>query len=304
MNQVKKIAILGATSQIGKSLICEWAGKYSLYLFGRKPESIKSFLEEIKISADGMKLLSYQNFLNGSYDLIINVVGPGDPRIIKELGKEILESSQMYDDMVLKYLEKNSKAIYIFLSTGAIYGLNYDDLNKYKNLLSVKEDQLDAKDFYLLSKAIMEAKHRSLSNYKIADIRIFGYFSRFISLDGGFFLSELINCLLNKQIFRTTKSNFIRDYIGPQDLISFIGHLVNCNAPNGSYDIFSSAPTTKSQIIHLFQKCGLEYKILDGAQFDEIAIPSKISPSKDLDRIGFIPKTRSEDIIFQVISEF
>ncbi len=296
MNQVKKIAILGATSQIGKGLICEWAGKYSLRLFGRKPESIESFLKETKISADGIKFFSYKNFSNDSYDLIINATGPGDPRAIKELGKEILESSQMYDDFVLKYLEKNLQTVYIFLSTGAIYGLNYDELDRHEKLL-------DIKDFYPLSKAIIEAKHRSFPKYKIADIRIFGYFSRFISPEGGFLLSELTNCLLNKKIFQTTKSNFVRDYIGQKDLGGFIEYLINHNALNGSHDIFSSAPTTKSQIINLFQQYGLRYKILDGEKFDEITIPDKISPKK-LNQIDLPIRTRSEDLISQVLSEF
>ena len=59
--------------------------------------------------------------------MIINFVGIGDPTKVQKLGNAIFNITEKYDNMALDYIKKNTKTKYIFLSSGAVYGGNYQE---------------------------------------------------------------------------------------------------------------------------------------------------------------------------------
>jgi nucleoside-diphosphate-sugar epimerase len=59
------------------------------------------------------------------YDIIINFVGIGDPEKAQKMGSDIFKITEKYDDMVLEYLKLHKETKYFFLSSGAVYGGNY-----------------------------------------------------------------------------------------------------------------------------------------------------------------------------------
>src|SRR5260221_201189 len=103
------------------------------------------------------------------HDVIVNAAGPGQIAQHAALGAEMHHITERLDRIGLDYLERHPATLYCFLSTGAVYRAPNQD------------------DHYAAAKRTAEARHRALP-HRIYDIRIFGYFSRYIPLDGSFFL--------------------------------------------------------------------------------------------------------------------
>ena len=151
-----KVAILGSTSYIAKSLIPEFLFRdIELRLFCRCMDNFGSFGNE-------------------EYDIIINCIGAGSPNRIKMIGELLIRDDEKFDRMALEYLENYPQCKYVYLSSGIV------NTNKEST--------------YKLVKINAEKRHR-LSNKNIVDIRIYSFFSRFIKYGYGFFMSELMRCL-------------------------------------------------------------------------------------------------------------
>ena len=123
------IAILGATSQIAQDLILSFSKSkdYDFLLFGRNMELLEKWINSENLS-EKYQVKEYSEFGNHQkYDMIINFVGIGDPAKAQIIGSDIFTVTEKYDDMALEYLKQNKKTKYIFLSSGAVYGGNYQE---------------------------------------------------------------------------------------------------------------------------------------------------------------------------------
>lgn len=293
-----KIAILGATSHIAKGLIAHFIhnGEDSLVLYARSTESVKNFLNSIASTGD-IPVYEYPQFRDHAYDAVINCVGIGNPKKVKEVGGEIFRLTETYDNLVLDYLTTSPNTIYIHFSSGAAYGKIFQEAVTETSQTVLNINSMDSKDFYAIAKIHAEAKHRSLQAYKIIDLRVFNYFSRFIELNTGFLLTDIIQSILDKKEMITSPVNIVRDFISPSDLYDLI-KLVLRHPVNDSFDTYSAKSITKFELLDFFTKeYNLQYRISEGFSSVNPTGNKDIycSANKKAGKLGFCPKHSSLD---------
>lgn len=271
----KKIAILGAMGHVAKGLIACWAKDYNcqLFLYARRHERVSEFLAKFEPSS----IQSYEmdGFGKTAYDVIVNCVGIGSPKKLQNNPENIFRVSMDFDDLILNYLVAHPHTLYVNLSSGAVYGDSFRIPVNQQSCAKFNINNLAIEEFYGIAKIHSEARHRALAQYNIVDLRIFGYFSRFIDLDENFLLSEIISCIRNKKIFVTNSVNVWRDFLHPRDLASLIELCLDKRPINNAYDTYSRKKVSKYEILDFFSNVyGLTYDI------DESFIPHSITGDK------------------------
>lgn len=303
----KKIAILGATSHIAKGLIYGFfkkIDKYEAYFFARNIDRVQEFLRSIDIEYSTDKIKGFEEFSSFEYDVIINCVGAGTPTKVKELSGEIFELTEKFDNICIDYIKSNSEVLYINLSSGAVFGKEFDKPITEETKIILDINKLTPNDYYALAKINSEAKHRALKNYNIVDLRVFSYFSRFIDLDGKYLMTEMINSIINKNTFHTNNNNILRDYIHPEDFFNLVEKCIDSKNINEVFDVYSLEPVDKFQIIKsLSEKFNMTYTIEENTDFvNATGIKSTyFSQNKKAGEIGYYPRYSSIECIEEEI---
>ena len=257
-----KIAILGATSHIAKGLIYNLGrgGEYDLRLFARSPDRVDEFLAGIGLSGR-FQAKAFDEFDKDSYVAIVNCVGIGDPGKLKDAASAIFRITETFDNLVLGHLERHQESLYINFSSGAVYGTDFtspvgDDSRAVFNI-----NPMDPGAYYGIAKLHSETKHRALKDFRIVDLRIFGYFSRFIDLDAKYMISEIVSCILHGKEFVTNPEDIVRDYIHPEDLASLVKLCIDKSDLNDAFEVASLQPARKLEILEKFSSYGLKYTV-------------------------------------------
>lgn len=294
----KSIAILGATSHIAKGLIYNFsrAVEYKdLYLFARSKSNLGLFLKQIKCSYLYQRK-GFSDFSKHHYDVIINCVGLGTPVKVRGASEDLFKLTEEFDNMVLKYLQRHPDTIYINFSSGAVYGTTFTHMVDNDSRLNIMVNNIKPENYYGIAKLYSEVKHRALKNLKIVDLRIFSYFSRFIDLDSGYFLTELIKSIKKKKVFITSPCDFIRDILSQQDLFDLIRLIIKSKPFNGAFDAYSSKPVSKFELLDYFVK-NYSLKFIPDDKFDSTCPTGKkqfyCSGSRTASRLGYHPKFSS-----------
>jgi len=259
-----KIAILGATSQIAQDLILSFSKNqhYDFSLFGRNIELLEKWINSENLS-DKYQVQEYSEFGNHQkYDVIINFVGIGDPAKAQKMGSDIFKVTEQYDDMALEYLKQYKKTKYIFLSSGAVYGGNYQDPVDKDTVATIDINNLKSTDWYALAKLYAEAKHRSLSDLSIIDVRVFNYFSHRQNMDSRFLITDVVRAIKNKEVFKTSADNIVRDFVTPPDFYGLIRAIIDSESINAALDCYTKSPVSKFDLLYnLKNKFGLNYEV-------------------------------------------
>lgn len=300
-HSLENVAILGATGYIGKSLAKHLSTqkKKTFFLFARSPKKLKLFLETLEKSACLIPS-TFSAFPQGQYDVIINCVGVGSPRAVRKAGRRILEITEKFDELVLRYLESHPKTLYIHLSSGAVSEKKKVQTRGRHEQPSGNRGLRVPEEYYTLAKHKAEAKHRALPNRHIVDVRIFSFFSRFIDASSGYLMADILNALRRKKKLVTSPDDIQRDYVGAGELWDLIKQVAKTGGGNDFFDIYSAQPTSKFSLLKfLKKKYGLQYSIQD--------VPQKKSPTglksqyysknKKARKIGYFPKKTSLEII-------
>ena len=304
---MKKIAILGATGHIAKSLIYNFkkSDKYNLFLFARSIEKLDNFLKIINYDKK-IEKIDLNDFTNEKYDAIINCIGIGDPKKLKDIGPEIFRLTEYYDNFILDYLKDNNSCIYINFSSGAAYGVDFSIPAENKKCFEININNICNKDNYGIVKLYSEAKHRSCGNFNIVDLRVFAFFSRFIDLNSKYFITELISCVKTRKEFLTNNNNIVRDYVHPNDLFNLINICINIRKINDVFDVYSLKPIKKFEILDFFtENYGLKYKISSNSLEESVTGRKNnyYSINKKAANIGYFPQYRAKDCILNEIKE-
>jgi len=259
------IAILGATSQIAQDLILSFSVNkgYVFFLFGRNMELLKRWVNS-KNLGEKYQAKEYFEFNNHQkYDVIINFVGIGDPAKAQKMGSDIFKVTEQYDDMALEYLKQYNKTKYIFLSSGAVYGGNYQEPVNKDTVATIDINNLKSTDWYTLAKLYAEAKHRSLSDLSIVDVRVFNYFSHRQNMDARFLITDIVRAIKNKEVFKTSAENIVRDFITPPDFYNLIQAIIDFKLINTALDCYTKSPIAKFDLLdELKSEFGLKYEII------------------------------------------
>ncbi len=261
------IAILGSTSHIAKGLIANFlrSGDFSLSLYARSPDRVHSFLRELG-SATGKDCdvhRGYVDLVEAPHDVIINCVGAGTAKKLQGRYADWFTVTEEYDNLAIQCLRCGSpEALYISFSSGAVYGRECLTPAEEDTRNSVLVNHVVVEDYYGIARLNAEAKHRAFSSLRIVDLRLFSYFSRFIDLTDGYFITDLLNCVLSKKVLATNSDNIVRDYVHPRDLFSLIRRCMDAGMINGAYDVASAKPVEKREILDYFSsEYGLEYEL-------------------------------------------
>ena len=294
------IAILGATSQIAQDLILSFSVNkgYVFFLFGRNMELLKRWVNS-KNLGEKYQAKEYFEFNNHQkYDVIINFVGIGDPAKAQKMGSDIFKVTEQYDDMALEYLKQYNKTKYIFLSSGAVYGGNYQEPVNKDTVATIDINNLKSTDWYTLAKLYAEAKHRSLSDLSIVDVRVFNYFSHRQNMDARFLITDIVRAIKNKEVFKTSAENIVRDFITPPDFYNLIQAIIDFKLINTALDCYTKSPIAKFDLLdELKSEFGLKYEIDKHTSVID-ATGSKLnyySLRKNAKNIGFAAKRTSMD---------
>jgi nucleoside-diphosphate-sugar epimerase len=302
-----KISILGAGGQIARSLISLYMdmGELSgLELFTRKPDALVS---EIK----GAKICSSDDFIRHDHDVIINCIGISNLKGRMESGPQIFDVHETWDNLILDYLKKNNKSLYISLSSGAVYGRNFQNPVTEKSCFLGEVTEIIPADCYAVSKLNSEAKHRSFEKLSIVDLRIFSYISKHINLESNFIVSEIMTAIKNKQTFVTNDVNIVRDYLHPEDMMQIIDLVIkrwqDIGYINDVFNTYSKKPISKMDMLRsIAEKFDLKYTVEKRNQAESSATGFKMnyySIDKKLRQLGYEPRYSSLDAILQVFGE-
>lgn len=322
----KKIAILGATGHIAKGLIdgfcrevaplanakdeislhqrrdlCERYDLYErYYLFARSLERLGEFLANIQ--SNNVLPMEFAQFDSNEYDVIINCVGIGDPAKLKNVGTSIFSLTETYDNMILDYLQAHPDTLYINFSSGGAYGTDFSIPVEESTYAKIDINHITPSSFYAIAKINAEAKHRAMADKNIIDLRVFGYFSRFIDLNAQYFMSEVVSCVKNNRVLVTGQENITRDYVHPHDLISLIEKCIAKHRLNDVFDVYTQKPVTKFEILDYFSKeYGLKYTIKDNLKISS-ATGSKnhyYSENRKAEKLGYYPEFTSLDAVIE-----
>lgn len=265
-----KIAVLGATSQIAKDFIISFSEddshKHEVIMFSRSSDKVANQFKELGVELSYLNLL-YSDFHNGlDFDVIINFVGVGDPVQAKIMGAKIFEITEEYDNLVTNYLKKHPDCKYIFMSSGAVYGGDFDEAIDEKSMAKIDINNFKSTDWYAVAKIYAESKHRAMSNYSIVDVRIFNYFSHTQDLNSRFLITDIVRSIKNRGVLKTNATNIVRDFITPSDFYRLIMSVINSSKMNSPIDCYTIAPVDKFSLLKRCQKeFGLLYEIVDSA---------------------------------------
>tara|TARA_B100000795_G_C22803321_1_gene443175 strand:+ start:2960 stop:3889 length:930 start_codon:yes stop_codon:yes gene_type:complete len=308
MEQVMKIAIFGANSQIAKDTILFFLNKkeIKLFLFARNIVSLEKWLINSKLD-NNCKFFEYSSFSNNQkFNVIINFVGVGDPEKIKISGNDIFKITEKFDEMAIEYLKENKGTKYIFLSSGAVYSSNYQEPVSKDTVAKININNLISSDWYAIAKIYAEAKHRSLVDYSIVDIRVFNYFSHTQDMSARFLITDIVRSLKNKEILETSSDNIVRDYITPIDFNNLIKLIINYKPLNTALDCYTKSPISKFDLLlELESKFGLNYRIDESAVIiNSTGFKSHYySVNKKAKNIGYSPRNNSLDGIIHELNK-
>lgn len=300
-----KVAILGATSQIAKDLVISSSVESSLYLylFARKPEDLKLWLDE-RSFINKYKAQSYEKLDQNNYDVIINFVGAGNPSQIHAMGAAIFDVTLHYDLLALDYLRRHPKCRYIFMSSGAAYGSSFEVPVDDSTSAVVPINSFRPCDWYSIAKLYAECRHRSLPDLSIVDVRIFNYFSHTQDINARFLITDVVRAIRDGGILKTSSDLITRDYIHPTDFYKMIKAVIFSGPENTAIDCYSLSPVGKHDLLEsMSNNFGLNYEYTSS----EITLnatgekPNYYSLNRKAEIFGFKPcMTSLEGLILEV----
>lgn len=300
------IAIIGATSHIAKGLINNFIsrGGICLFLFARKSEPVYAFLKEIvsKESKDLVVCEGYQSFSERCYDVIINCIGLGTVSEEPHIYTSFFMVTEHFDNLIISYVTKSPRTIYINFSSGAVYGRDFLEPAEENTLNKIYVNAITRDDCFTIAKLNSEAKHRAFDNLNIIDIRVFSYFSRFIDITGKYFIAELFYSLFHNKVFHTSEVNLVRDYIHPDDLFALITKCLTFKQINTAVDAYSLEPAEKKEILDFFtSQYDLKYKIEKTMKYHNVTGHKSIYYSlyRKAEEMDYRPQFSSMDTLRQ-----
>lgn len=305
---MKKIAILGVTGYIGRSLLQEFLLEkkpYHLHLFSRSQEKVKLYIKETPKKVT-YSIHSFDEFNKGEYDTIINCTGISSDPHAQKTPYEFFKVTEEMDSLIIAYLQQHPKTLYINLSSGVTYGENFEKSVNEKTDTVLPAGFMNGGEAYAVAKINAEAKHRALPQYNIVDIRVFGFYGALVDVESPFLMSEITKSIRDKKVFITNKSNIIRDYITAEDLVVFILLIMKKAKINDYFDIYSKKPISKFDLVHaLVKKYKLEYVITKQSMHTKIINKnSYFSKSKKATKmLGYKPKYSSLEGILNELAK-
>ena len=258
------VAIVGASSQIAKDLICSFAvaSKTRLLLYVRNLETTKAWVSEQNLELI-CTVCSYEAYGELSHDVVINFVGVGDPRRAADMGASIFEITACFDDMVLKDLARNPHRRYLFLSSGAAYGTAFAEPVTASTQAKIAINNIQPQDYYATAKLYAEVRHRARPDLAIIDLRVFNIFSRSQTIESRFFIADIVRAIRDERTLHTSADYMIRDFMHPDDFHRLVECVLAAPPANCAVDCYSRKPIDKPELLQaMAERFGLCYEVI------------------------------------------
>jgi nucleoside-diphosphate-sugar epimerase len=297
-----RIAILGATSQIAKDLIVSSSAEQNkhLHLFARRPNEVTKWLSSIGLPCR-YPVDEFSEFAKKEFDAVINFVGVGNPVQAVAMGDSIFDVTQCFDELVLEYLYTHPVCRYLFLSSGAAYGSNFNKPATRDTPAVVAINNLAPQEWYGVAKLHAECRHRSHPESPIIDIRVFNYFSCTQDIAARFLITDILRAIRDKSVLKTSPDYIVRDFLHSTDFFRLVNALLSAPATNAVVDCYSRAPIDKPNLLLAMQeRFGLRYVITE-ATTSINATGNKAhyySLNTRAEDFGYIPKLTSIEGIY------
>jgi nucleoside-diphosphate-sugar epimerase len=192
------------------------------------------------------------------------------------MGNAIFDLTLQFDEIVLEYLKYYPACRYLFMSSGAAYGLSFTEPARRDSTATIAINNLSPQEWYGVAKLHAECRHRSLTQLAIFDIRIFNYFSRTQDIAARFLISDILRAIRDKTVLKTLPDYIVRDFLHPSDFHNLVSILLTAPAENTVVDCYSLAPIDKPTLLATMQeKFKLQYEI---SIVDTIGNVSKCKP--------------------------
>jgi nucleoside-diphosphate-sugar epimerase len=258
-----RLAILGATSQIAKDLVLSFAAQsnHALVLYARRPDAVEQWLATVGL-AGRFAVADFTAFsAREQFDAILNFVGVVNPAEVADLDAGIFEVTLQYDELALAYQRQHPQCRYIFLSSGAAYGANFEAPVNADSKAVVPINALQPQDWYGVAKLHAECRHRALAPLPIVDVRVFNYFSHTQDMNARFLMADVVRAIRDRTLLQTSADPIVRDFIHPSDFYSLIATLLDAPSANAVVDCYSKAPVNKVDLLAAMQQSfGLQHE--------------------------------------------
>lgn len=303
-----QIGILGATSEIAKDMILSLSlnDSHTLDLFARRPDIVKSWLMSAGLHERYAAYAFDEFHEKHNYEVIVNFVGAGNPVKTIALGSSIFDITWQYDSLALDYITKHPDCKYIFLSSGAVYGNNFDQPVNEKSNAVIPLNNFQQQDWYSMAKLHAECRHRALQDLSIVDIRIFNYFSHTQDISSRFLITDILRAIKSNEVFVTSSENIVRDYLHPSDFLKLFNAIINGPRVNMALDAYSKAPIDKMTLLkELSDRFSLKFE-LKNIETGVNATGSKLnyfSKSRIAQKLGYEPTYTSVDCIIEEVEK-
>lgn len=297
-----RIAILGASSQIAKDLIRSFAraGREDLLLYVRHLEVTHAWVKHNGLGRV-CSVHDYKDYGELSHDVVMNFVGVGDPSRAVQMGSSIFELTTRFDDMVLEELGRNPTLRYYFISSGAIFGNNFDAPVTSTTQAMIPINDIGPRDYYATAKLYAEVRHRAKPDMPIIDLRVFNMFSRTQDIESRFFITDIVRAIRDKRTLQTSADYMVRDFMHPDDFHRLIECFLAAPPANCAVDCYSREPIDKPSLLRLMaERFGLHYEVTGGTTEAVNATGAKIhyySLNRKAAEFGYQPAWSSLECI-------
>jgi nucleoside-diphosphate-sugar epimerase len=299
-----RLAVLGATGHVGKALVSEFASdECEIAAFARSRCRLEAFL-----SSEGLvgrvHPVEIDDFGDEPFDLVVDCVGMTDPRDFGPGGRDLLALTERTDEILIRHAERHPGSRYVYMSSGAAYLSDFNEPAGVDNSPpSVLPSGVRAQDLYGFAKAASERRHRGADRIAIVDLRLFGFLSRFVDVEGGYLMSEVVRCLRSGRTLVTDDVDVVRDYVSSNDLASLVRAIAAAPHFNGALDVYSAAPARKSEILAtLTSRFGLSYTVEPEALVASGTgrKPCYYSTDHSAARFGYVPRSTTLQCVVDV----
>lgn len=260
------IAIVGASSQIGKDLIRSFAasGRKDLLLYVRHIDATQAWVAEQGLEP-ACSVHGYEAYGELPHDVVINFVGVGDPQRAAKMGATIFEITTRYDDIILAELTRYPTRRYLFLSSGAAYGNAFIEPATAATQAMIAINDIQLQDYYATAKLHAEVRHRARPDLAIIDLRVFNIFSRTQDIEARFFITDIVRAIRDNRTLQTTADYIVRDFMHPDDFHRLVECLIAAPPANCAVDCYSREPIDKPSLLQaMTERFGLHYEVAGG----------------------------------------
>jgi nucleoside-diphosphate-sugar epimerase len=255
-----RIAILGAGSYVSRAILPYLLRRsdWEALLYTRAPDHLKDWAVERHLPAERISIEASDGFGGRPFDVVVNLIGAGDPRLVVRMADGILAVTAEWDERVLQQMRKRPSARYLFASSGAAAGGDFDAPRTQGAALR----RPAAHDHYARAKADAEERHRELGDLAITDLRLYSFYSADMGAELGYLVCSMLQNVLDRSTFVSDQHDIARDYLHPEDLSTAIMAVLRSTPQNVAFDLASLGPVRKVDLLRRFERqFGLKWKI-------------------------------------------